>query len=228
LDWRREGAAAAGAAAAPAMANQLDASVKDDLKTQFVTREGTYRLLTLSEYSRPNRVGYSSNQSSPQVRVSMVTLPSPAQGKLGSETAGSPVGGAAAAAAGTTTTTNGSSPGASPTGGAAGSGPAGAATTAISNGGAGGDSNYSHSNHNSNSAANSTVDARLGGGISMHSMMNGGVVDQNGVATNQVLGGDRICFNFGRDLYVYSFRGAKKVRPRWQRWFHISFPSQST
>ncbi|XP_016925385.4 WD repeat-containing protein 20 [Drosophila suzukii] len=189
------------------MANQLDASVKDDLKTQFVTREGTYRLLTLSEYSRPNRVGYSSNQSSPQVRVSMVTLPSPAQGKLGSETAGSPVGGAAA---GTTTTTNGSSPGASPTGGAAGSGPAGAATTAISNGGAGGDSNYSHSNHNSNSAANSTVDARLGGGISMHSMMNGGVVDQNGVATNQVLGGDRICFNFGRDLYVYSFRGAKK------------------
>jgi len=95
------------------MANQLDASVKDDLKTQFVTREGTYRLLTLSEYSRPNRVGYSSNQSSPQVRVSMVTLPSPAQGKLGSETAGSPVGGAAAAAAGTTTTTNGSSPGAS-------------------------------------------------------------------------------------------------------------------
>ncbi|EDV53516.2 WD repeat-containing protein 20 [Drosophila erecta] len=193
------------------MANQLDASVKDDLKTQFVTREGTYRLLTLSEYSRPNRVGYSSNQSSPQVRVSMVTLPSPAQGKLGTDGGvgvGSPVG-AGGAAAGTTTTTNGSSPGASPTGAAG-------ATTAISNGGAGGDSNYSHShsnhnsNSNSNSAGNSTVEARLGGGISMHSMMNGGVVDQNGVATNQVLGGDRICFNFGRDLYVYSFRGAKK------------------
>ncbi|XP_032576961.1 WD repeat-containing protein 20 [Drosophila sechellia] len=184
------------------MANQLDASVKDDLKTQFVTREGTYRLLTLSEYSRPNRVGYSSNQSSPQVRVSMVTLPSPAQGKLGSDAGvGTPVGGGGAGA--NTTTTNGSSPGASPTGAAG-------ASTAISNGGAGGDSNYSHSNHNSNSAGTNTVEARLGGGISMHSMMNGGVVDQNGVATNQVLGGDRICFNFGRDLYVYSFRGAKK------------------
>ncbi|EDW98597.2 WD repeat-containing protein 20 [Drosophila yakuba] len=188
------------------MANQLDASVKDDLKTQFVTREGTYRLLTLSEYSRPNRVGYSSNQSSPQVRVSMVTLPSPAQGKLGTDGGvGSPLAGGGGAAGGTTSTTNGSSPGASPTGAAGG-------TTAISNGGAGGDSNYSHSNHNSNSnsAGNNTVEARLGGGISMHSMMNGGVVDQNGVATNQVLGGDRICFNFGRDLYVYSFRGAKK------------------
>ncbi|XP_017131493.1 WD repeat-containing protein 20 [Drosophila elegans] len=203
------------------MANQLDTSVKDDLKTQFVTREGTYRLLTLSEYSRPNRVGYSSNQSSPQVRVSMVTLPSPAQGKLGGETgAGSPTGAANATAI--ATTTNGSSPGASPTGAASGTGPAGATATAISNGGAGGDSNFSHSNqsqsqnhnHNNNSsssnAGNSTVDARLGGGISMHSMMNGGVLDQNGVATSQVLGGDRICFNFGRDLYVYSFRGAKK------------------
>jgi len=189
------------------MANQLDASVKDDLKTQFVTREGTYRLLTLSEYSRPNRVGYSSNQSSPQVRVSMVTLPSPAQGKLGSDVGvGTPVGGGTAGA--NTTTTNGSSPGASPTGAAG-------ASTAISNGGAGGD--YSHSNHNSNSAGNNTVEARLGGGISMHSMMNGGVVDQNGVATNQVLGGDRICFNFGRDLYVYSFRGAKKVNIVGQR-----------
>uniref|UniRef100_A0A6P4EGY4 WD repeat-containing protein 20 isoform X2 n=1 Tax=Drosophila rhopaloa TaxID=1041015 RepID=A0A6P4EGY4_DRORH len=185
------------------MANQLDASVKDDLKTQFVTREGTYRLLTLSEYSRPNRVGYSSNQSSPQVRVSMVTLPSPTQGKLGGETgAGSPTGGA-----GGTTTTNGSSPGASPTGAAGSAG----ATAALSNGGAGGDSNFSHSNHNNNSnVGNSTVDARLGGGISMHSMMNGGVLDQNGVGTSQVLGGDRICFNFGKDLYVYSFRGAKK------------------
>lgn len=48
---------------------------KDDLKTQFVTREGCYRLLNLSEYSRPNRVGYQSNQNSPQVRVSFVSLP---------------------------------------------------------------------------------------------------------------------------------------------------------
>ncbi|XP_017037731.1 WD repeat-containing protein 20 [Drosophila kikkawai] len=192
------------------MANQLDANVKDDLKTQFVTREGTYRLLTLSEYSRPNRVGYSSNQSSPQVRVSMVTLPNPS--KLGAETgAGSPTAGAAV-----TTTTNGgtTTPAASPTGGAGGAsgatatGGAGVGGASITNGGAGGDSSYNHTNNTN--AGNSTVDARLGGGISMHSMMNGGVLDQNGVATNQVIGGDRICFNFGRDLYVYSFRGAKK------------------
>lgn len=47
-----------------------------ELKTNFVTREGVYRLLNLSEYSRPNRVGYQSNQNSPQVRVSLVSLPS--------------------------------------------------------------------------------------------------------------------------------------------------------
>lgn len=47
-----------------------------DVKTQFVTREGTYRLMTLSEYSRPNRVGYQpQGQTPPQVRVSLVTLP---------------------------------------------------------------------------------------------------------------------------------------------------------
>nr|CAI5825483.1 unnamed protein product [Callosobruchus analis] len=47
-----------------------------DVKTQFVTREGTYRLMTLSEYSRPNRVGYQpQGQTPPQVRVSLVSLP---------------------------------------------------------------------------------------------------------------------------------------------------------
>lgn len=55
----------------------MDQNGKDDLKTQFVTREGTYRLMTLSEYSRPNRVGYQSNQNNPQVRVSLITLPAP-------------------------------------------------------------------------------------------------------------------------------------------------------
>lgn len=50
----------------------MDQNGKDDLKTQFVTREGTYRLITLSEYSRPNRVGYQSNQNNPQVRVSLL------------------------------------------------------------------------------------------------------------------------------------------------------------
>ena len=60
------------------MAVQLDGGGKDDLKTQFVTREGTYKLMTLSEYSRPNRVGYTNNQGSASVRVSFVTLPDPA------------------------------------------------------------------------------------------------------------------------------------------------------
>lgn len=172
------------------MATQLDPNVKDDLKTQFVTREGTYRLLTLSEYSRPNRVGYTNNQSSPQVRVSIVTLPNP--------------------------------------------------TTALANGknntsasAAGGNSYAVDSGYDINSASSlnghqqqsqyvvpSSMDARLGAGMSMHTMMNGngssgsgigGSVDQNALSNNQILGGDRICFNFGRELYVYAFRGVKKV-----------------
>lgn len=58
------------------MAVQVDGGGKDDLKTQFVTREGTYKLMTLSEYSRPNRVGYPNCQGA-SVRVSFVTLPDP-------------------------------------------------------------------------------------------------------------------------------------------------------
>ncbi|XP_014226514.1 WD repeat-containing protein 20 isoform X1 [Trichogramma pretiosum] len=67
------------------MAVQLDGGGKDDLKTQFVTREGTYKLMTLSEYSRPNRVGYTNSQGSASVRVSFVTLPDPVDpsGNLG-------------------------------------------------------------------------------------------------------------------------------------------------
>ncbi|XP_058801867.1 WD repeat-containing protein 20 isoform X1 [Phymastichus coffea] len=60
------------------MAVQLDSGGKDDLKTQFLTREGTYKLMTLSEYSRPNRVGYTNSQGSTSVRVSFVSLPDPA------------------------------------------------------------------------------------------------------------------------------------------------------
>ncbi|EDV90628.1 WD repeat-containing protein 20 [Drosophila grimshawi] len=180
------------------MANQLDGNVKDDLKTQFVTREGTYRLLTLSEYSRPNRVGYSNNQSSPQVRVSFVTLPNPNKNNTNSDLA--------TPATTTTTTSDKQSNGATTTTPATPTTAAAAATTtasATTSNGASGDSNYNGS---------STVDARLGGGISMHSMTNGGcVLDQNGLPTNQqIVGGDRICFNFGRDLYVYAFRGVKK------------------
>ena len=51
-----------------------------------MTREGTYRLMTLSEYSRPNRVGYANNAQGGSgagvpVRVSFVTVPAP-EGKL--------------------------------------------------------------------------------------------------------------------------------------------------
>ncbi|XP_066593163.1 WD repeat-containing protein 20 isoform X2 [Prorops nasuta] len=60
------------------MAVQLDGGGKEDLKTQFVTREGAYKLMTLSEYSRSNRVGYTNSQGSVSVRVSFVTLPDPA------------------------------------------------------------------------------------------------------------------------------------------------------
>ncbi|XP_045776839.1 WD repeat-containing protein 20 [Maniola jurtina] len=72
------------------MAVQSDSGGKDDVKTQFVTREGTYRLMTLSEYSRPNRVGYSSGSGSTHVRVSLVSLPpGPAGGAPGSDGQGS-------------------------------------------------------------------------------------------------------------------------------------------
>lgn len=68
------------------MAVQSDSGGKDDVKTQFVTREGTYRLMTLSEYSRPNRVGYTSGSGSSHVRVSLVTLPpGPGGGASGSD-----------------------------------------------------------------------------------------------------------------------------------------------
>ncbi|XP_061669189.1 WD repeat-containing protein 20 [Syngnathoides biaculeatus] len=45
----------------------------NDIKTQFTTREGVYKLLTHSEYSRPNRVPFNSQGSNP-VRVSFVNV----------------------------------------------------------------------------------------------------------------------------------------------------------
>ncbi|XP_053945928.1 WD repeat-containing protein 20 isoform X1 [Anastrepha ludens] len=179
------------------MAAQLDPNVKDDLKTQFVTREGTYRLLTLSEYSRPNRVGYTSNQSSPQVRVSIVSLPNntacqnvaSGNGSGGSNAAGGPVNGNANNT--TTNNTKGSGDGSTNGSNASGSG-------SLVNG----QQQLAYS-------VPVAMDARLGAGISMHTMINGGSDGQNGLAS-QIYGGDRICFNFGRELYVYAFRGVKK------------------
>ncbi|XP_054708170.1 WD repeat-containing protein 20-like [Uloborus diversus] len=58
------------------MAVQCDGGGKDELKTQFMTREGVYKLMTLSEYSRPNRVGFNAQANTP-VKVSFVTMPDP-------------------------------------------------------------------------------------------------------------------------------------------------------
>ncbi|VDO47889.1 unnamed protein product, partial [Brugia timori] len=46
---------AAGSALDSSSVQQLS-TTKEDLKTHFITREGVYRQMTLSEYSRPNRV----------------------------------------------------------------------------------------------------------------------------------------------------------------------------
>lgn len=54
------------------MSMSLDGSCKEQLKTQFVTREGIYKLLTLATYSRPNRIGYNV-QTNTSVHVSFVS-----------------------------------------------------------------------------------------------------------------------------------------------------------
>ncbi|RWS24371.1 WD repeat-containing protein 20-like protein [Leptotrombidium deliense] len=46
----------------------------DSIKSQFITREGVYKLMTSSEYSRPTRVNYSTQQSATPVKVSFITL----------------------------------------------------------------------------------------------------------------------------------------------------------
>ena len=42
-----------------------------DLRNQFITREGTYKLMTLSEYTRPSRMPPNGTSNTP-VRVSFV------------------------------------------------------------------------------------------------------------------------------------------------------------
>lgn len=137
------------------MAVQLDPNCKDDLKTQFVTREGTYRLMTLSEYSRPNRVGYQTNQNNPQVRVSLVSLPiNPVPSSIALQSIHQPAA-SAAIATNSLITTNGQD-------------------------------------------SCSSAAAAAGGQQLLSPHTAGG-------------GGDRICFNFGKELYVYAYRGCKKV-----------------
>lgn len=47
-------------------------SIKEEIKTQFITREGIYKLLSLSEYSRPNRAAFTGVSNTP-VKTSFVT-----------------------------------------------------------------------------------------------------------------------------------------------------------
>lgn len=177
----------------------MDQNGKDDLKTQFVTREGTYRLITLSEYSRPNRVGYQSNQNNPQVRVSLITLPPP-NAIAPTTTASSTIDGNAINSTTVQTTTQ------------CGTVTAVATTTlaTISNA----------SNLISNSAA--TTSATTTAKYLPHQSSSGAITSNGSIdAYNSSISqsqqqyqqgsGDRICFNFGKELYVYSYRGIKKV-----------------
>ena len=56
------------------MAVQLEGGTREELKTHFTTREGVYRLMTLAEFSRSNRLGYNTVQTNTPVKVSFVTL----------------------------------------------------------------------------------------------------------------------------------------------------------
>lgn len=188
------------------MAVQLDQNGKDDLKTQFSTREGTYRLMTLSEYSRPNRVGYQTNQNNPQVRVSLITLP-----------AGPSLPSVVGAIGATHQNTSATTPYVVP-------------STV--------NSSTSNNNNNNNATTNTTTPSSSsnsgtvvetppsvssiglggGGGVGASvggpgtSQVDGGILSalqSQGSANGG--GGDRICFNFGKELYVYAYRGCKKV-----------------
>uniref|UniRef100_A0A8C5NH92 WD repeat-containing protein 20 n=1 Tax=Gouania willdenowi TaxID=441366 RepID=A0A8C5NH92_GOUWI len=55
------------------MATEGGGKEMNEIKTQFTTREGVYKLLTHSEYSRPNRVPFNSQGSNP-VKVSFVNV----------------------------------------------------------------------------------------------------------------------------------------------------------
>lgn len=156
----------------------MDQNGKDDLKTQFMTREGTYRLITLSEYSRPNRVGYQTNQNNPQVRVSLITLPATDAVSNATTISTTPPIATAVTATPTAATVAGSTVSAE---------------------------NVKYLPHQSSSTTtnaaislNGSADAPL-----MHTTQQS-QQQQQGVS-------DRICFNFGKELYVYSYRGVKKV-----------------
>ena len=174
-------------------------SNKDDLKTQFVTQEGCYRLLNLSEYSRPNRAGYQSNQNSPQVRVSFVSLPQnltqvsaePQQQQLEK---GKKKSSACKPESqhlmletlwfsGASTVNN----------------------NINGNNSVGVTSNEPILTSNTLSSSSTTT-------ATVTSLANELQQEHNCLNQNNVPSGDWICFNFGKELYTYSYRGVKKVR----------------
>ena len=55
------------------MAASSEGGGKDEIKTQFVTREGSYKLMTLSEYSKPNR-GAFNGQGNTLVKATFISL----------------------------------------------------------------------------------------------------------------------------------------------------------
>jgi len=58
------------------MAMSIDTSRGDDIKTHFVTREGTYKLMTLSDCTRQNRIPFNGQMNNP-VKVSFIRLIDP-------------------------------------------------------------------------------------------------------------------------------------------------------
>ncbi|VDN08084.1 unnamed protein product [Thelazia callipaeda] len=143
---------AAGSALDSSSLQQLS-TVKEDLKTHFITREGVYKQMTLSEYSRPNRIPLnqgSNNVGNTPVRVSFLSI--------------------------------------NPT------------TSALSQG----------------QTVNNVI---LNGNIqSMHSCMldsdpDHELEEKNSPCSDCDLGSsnDRICFNVGRELYVFVYRGVQSA-----------------
>lgn len=200
------------------MASQMDQTGKDDLKTQFATREGTYRLMNLSEYSRPNRVGYQTNQSNPQVRVSLVSLPAP--GGITSSNQqqfaiprNSSTTSSNASSSLSTFPSGGGGPGRG-NGGGGGGGVDGASDglmvispsliNSMTNGGLALDNNLQQ--HQINNLLTSPI-------VANHSASHHHPAGTTTVrSASPTAGGiDRICFNFGKELYVYAYRGCKKV-----------------
>lgn len=165
------------------MAVQLDSTGKDDkndIKTHFVTREGVYRILNLSSEEllnprpRPG-VGYQSNhQSSPQVRVSFVSLPpAPLPASQSSQPQSSST----------------------------------LSSVAGQNSGTG----ISSSITGSNAAAAAAILNGPMSSVTQQIVDTGGGNNGSNVTATNGQGGDRICFNIGKELYVYSFKGIRKV-----------------